>query len=89
MFTRSGKFENQSTSPGRHTLILLPLGFFLIEVFAFFFLSTVNAAGDLYAESRFEQQGYTSEALSTVNLWPLAFGAVWAVLLTALVRLPS
>lgn len=87
MFTRSGKFENQSTSPGRHTLILLPLGFFLIEVFAFFFLSTVNAAGDLYAESRFEQQGYTSEALSTVNLWPLAFGAVWAVLLTALVRL--
>ena len=87
MFTRSGKFENQSISPGRHTLILLPLGFFLIEVFAFFFLSTVNAAGDLYAESRFEQQGYTSEALSTVNLWPLAFGAVWAVLLTALVRL--
>lgn len=88
MFTRSGKYENHSTSPRRHTLILLPLGFFLIEVFAFFFLSTVNAAaGDLYAESRFEQQGYTAQALSTVNLWPLAFGAVWAVLLTGLVRL--
>ncbi len=87
MFTRSGKFESQSASPRRNTLFLLPLAFFLIEVFAFFFLSTANAAEDLFAESQFQQQGYTDQALHSVNLWPLAFGAVWAVLLTALIRL--
>lgn len=88
MFTRSGKFEKKSASFRWYTLPLLPLSFFLIEVFAFFFLSTSSASsGDLFAQHLFEQQGYTEEAIQTLNLWPLAFGAVWAVLLTALVRL--
>lgn len=86
MFTRSGKSENKPAH--RYTLPLLPLSFFLIEVFAFFFLSTAGASsGDLFARHLFEQQGYTDEAIGQVNLWPLAFGAVWAVLLTAFLRL--
>ena len=49
--------------------LLLPFSFFLIEVFAFFFLSL------------------DMEAFETSQLWPLAFGAVWAVLLGSLIRL--
>lgn len=88
MFTRSGKYENKTAHPRRYSLPLLPLSFFLIEVFAFFFLSTASASsGDVFTQHLFEQQGYTDEAMQSVSLWPLAFGAVWAVLLTALVRL--
>lgn len=88
MFTRSGKYENKTAHPRRYSLPLLPLSFFLIEVFAFFFLSTASvSSGDVFTQHLFEQQGYTDEAMQSVSLWPLAFGAVWAVLLTALVRL--
>lgn len=88
MATQCGKFENQAARPRRYTLLLLPVSFFLIEVFAFFFLSTSGvSAGDVFARHSFQQQGYTDQSLQSVNLWPLAFGAVWACLLTALVRL--
>lgn len=88
MFTRSGKYENKTAHPRRYSLPLLLLSFFLIEVFAFFFLSTASvSSGDVFTQHLFEQQGYTDEAMQSVSLWPLAFGAVWAVLLTALVRL--
>jgi len=88
MDTRRGKFESKAARPRWYTLPLLPLCFFLIEVFAFFFLSTASAsAGDVFAQHFFQQQGYTDEAMESVSLWPLAFGAVWAVLLTGLVRL--
>ena len=46
---------------------LLPVSFFLIELFAFFFLSW--DPGDF----------------SAAQLWPLAFGALWAVMLSAIV----
>jgi len=59
---RSGAFE-QTTSRRKYLFSgCVLLSFFLVEVFAFFFLSP--RAG-----------------------WPLAFGALWAVLLTALVWL--
>lgn len=48
---------------------LLPVSFFLVELFAFFFLSWKPKDG------------------SVAQLWPLAFGALWAVLLSAIVRL--
>lgn len=87
MLAQRGKFENQAERPRRYTLPLLPLSFFLIEAFAYFFLSTVAASsGDVYAQHFFQQRGYTSETMQSANLWPLAFGGVWAVLLTALVR---
>lgn len=85
MDTRPGKFQKQAAHR-RYTLPLLPLCFFLMEAFAFFFLSTSDIS-DVFARHSLQQQGYTEEALQAVNLWPLAFGAVWAVLLTALVRL--
>lgn len=49
-------------------LLLIPVSYFLVELFAFAFLNDLSA-------------------LTAGNLWPLAFGAVWAALLTALVRL--
>lgn len=61
---------------------MLPLSFFLIEVFAFAFLSTAGT------ESRwwfFQYNGYTAQELGQVNLWPLAFGLVWTVLLSGIV----
>lgn len=88
MDTRHGKFEKQAANPRWYFLFLLPLCFFLIEAFAFFFLSASSAsAGDLFTRHLFQQQGYTEEAMAQPSLWPLAFGAVWAVLLTSLVRL--
>lgn len=88
MLAQCGKFESKPAHPRWYTLPLLPLAFFLIEVFAFFFLSASSAsAGDLFTQHALQQQGYTSEAMQSASLWPLAFGVVWAVLLTALVRL--
>lgn len=88
MNTPRGKFESSQPRRRAYTLPLLPLAFFLLEVFAFFFLSTSTASdGDVFTQHLFEQQGYTDEALQSVNLWPLAFGALWAILLTALVQL--
>ncbi len=49
---------------------LVPLSFFLVELFAFFFLSF-------------------DTPFSPGQLWPLAFGALWAVILGGLLRLPS
>ncbi len=59
--------------PGRTTsstpFFLLPVSFFLIEVFAFFFLSL------------------NREAFALSQLWPLAFGALWAVILGGILYL--
>ncbi len=49
--------------------LLLPLSFFLIEVFAFVFLLEPG------------------DGESSLNCWPLAFGLIWACLLTGLTRL--
>ena len=49
--------------------LLIPLSFFFIELFGFFFLSLDRG--------NFE----------TVQLWPLAFGGLWAALLACLLRL--
>ena len=65
-----GKFSKpKSKTPGSRSFLLLPVSFFLIEVFAFFFLSLDR------------------ESFETAQLWPLAFGAVWAALLGALLHL--
>ena len=49
--------------------LFLPLSFFLVEVFAFLFLSL------------------NTEELRLAQLWPLAFGALWAAILSGFVRL--
>lgn len=88
MLAQRGKFENQAARPQRYPLLLLPVCFFLIEGFAFFFLSAASVStGDVFVQHFFQQQGYTDQAIQSASLWPLAFGAVWAVLLTALLRL--
>ena len=48
-------------------LWLLPVSFFLVELFAFFFLS------------------WKHEDFTEAQLWPLAFGALWAVILSSIV----
>ena len=48
-------------------LWLLPIAFFLVELFAFFFLS------------------WKPEDFSAAQLWPLAFGGLWAVILSTIV----
>lgn len=65
MGTTSGK---QKTRRRIHFLFL-PLSFFLVEVFAFFFLSL------------------NTEEFRLAQLWPLAFGALWAAILSGFVRL--
>ena len=47
---------------------LIPLSFFYIELFGFFFLSL-------------------TKDFSVAQLWPLAFGALWAVLISGMLRL--
>ena len=49
--------------------LFIPLSFFLVEVFAFFFLSL------------------NTEEFRPTQLWPLAFGALWAAILSGFVRL--
>lgn len=61
----SGK---QKTRRRTHFLCL-PLSFFLVEVFAFLFLSL------------------NTEEFRLAQLWPLAFGALWAAILSGFVRL--
>lgn len=66
----AGKYEEKSAPRSEKwglPFLLIPVSFFAVEAFSFFFLE------DLTAE--------------TVNWWPLAFGALWAVLLTGLFRL--
>jgi len=53
---------------GCRTLLMIPLSFFYIELFGFFFLSM-------------------TKDFSAAQLWPVAFGALWAVLLSGLLRL--
>lgn len=59
------------------------LSFFLLELFGFLFL---NTAGDSGFWDLFRPQGFTAEA-EAISYWPLAFGLLWALLLSALVRL--
>lgn len=66
--------------------VLLPISFFLIEVFALEFLDTGKAlTRSASAWSLFRQNGYVLQNLGKVNLWPLAFGAAWAVILTCII----
>ncbi|HIT33366.1 MAG TPA: LTA synthase family protein [Candidatus Faecousia intestinigallinarum] len=53
------------------TVLGIPVSFFLVEVFAFCFLSL----------------GQTGEGETGMSFWPLLFGLVWAVLLTGVVML--
>ena len=59
------------------------LSFFLVEVFAFLFLMTVGAES---AWKFFRGAGYAAQDLGSIDYWPLAFGALWAVLLWGLLR---
>lgn len=83
MGSTCGKYFKKQKNDGKKPLFLmLPLSFFLIEGFAFAFLSTAGM------ESRwlfFQYNGYAAQELGQVNLWPLAFGVVWAVLLSGIV----
>ena len=64
-----GKFtEKPKRAPINWRFFLIPLSFFYIELFAFFFLSL-------------------TEEFETAQLWPLAFGALWTVILSGLLRL--
>ena len=55
---------------------VVPLSFFLVELFAFSFLMEVDDVG--VWEYLFARE---ETVLKEVNFWPLAFGALWAVLL--------
>lgn len=63
------KFDFVALAKGWGHFLLIPLSFFFIELFGFFFLSL--DAGNF----------------ETAQLWPLAFGGLWAVLLGSLLRL--
>lgn len=64
----SGKYTAAAkTRKAAAPLWLLPVSFFLVELFAFFFLS------------------WKPKAFSADQLWPLAFGALWAVILGGIV----
>jgi len=84
MSKRSGKFEEKPIKRRGGGGFLLPLSFFLIELFACFFLQTWEEGK---AFQFFLYNGYAAQELNQLNLWPLAFGLVWAVLLTAVVCL--
>ena len=65
----TGKFEKRPPRLHRRCpYLLIPLSFFLIEVFAFFYVRT-------------------EEDFSWQDLWPLAFGGLWAVILGGVLRL--
>ena len=65
-----GKYQKKKTKVRRPLpFLLLPLSFFFLELFAFFFLSL------------------NPESFDTAQLWPLAFGGLWMVLLSGLLRL--
>lgn len=66
VFVRTG---SQKKSRLHAPFLLIPLSFFLIEVFSLLFLAA------------------SGEAFTARQLWPLAFGALWAIVLTGLVRL--
>lgn len=64
----------------RMPLLTVPVSFFLVEAFAFGFLMSTE---DRSAWESLRAIG-SEEAF---DLWPLAFGCVWAVLMTGIVRL--
>ena len=64
-----GRTTGRQRTGRRGNFFFVPLSFFLVEVFAFFFLS-LNA-----------------EEFRPAQLWPLAFGALWAAILSGFVRL--
>lgn len=73
----AGKYEAKRTGQAnRNLFVLLPLSFFLVEVFGFDFL----VAGEEF------ELLVTGEENDWQQMWPLAFGAVWSVLLTAFLR---
>jgi hypothetical protein len=64
---------------------LIPISFFLVELFAFAFLSSAGS----FPVWQFHLNDSPID-WSVVNFWPLAFGVLWAVMLTGLVRaMPS
>ena len=79
----AGKFQSRSAKQRRPLpFVFVFLSFFLIEVFAFPFLSTTTEED---AWSFFRYIGYADENLNSVDFWPLAFGLVWAALLAGIV----
>lgn len=79
----AGKFQSRSAKQRRPLpFVFVFLSFFLIEVFAFPFLSTTTEE-DTW--SFFRYIGYADENLNSVDFWPLAFGLVWAALLAGIV----
>lgn len=84
----AGKYarrDNKETHlPWRMPVWVLPVSFFLVECFAFAFLSSL---GDDSVWEVLRQNGLAAQDVGSLNLWPLAFGIVWATLLTGIVRL--
>ncbi len=68
----------------RMPFVTIPIAFFLVELFSFAFLSTI---GNETAWRFFRNAGYAAQDLGSVNLWPLAFGGLWACILAGLTRL--
>lgn len=64
-----GMTSGKQKTRRRIHFLFLPLSFFLVEVFAFFFLSL------------------NTEEFRLAQFWPLAFGALWAAILSGFVRL--
>lgn len=64
-----GSTTGKQRTGRRVQFLFVPLSFFLVEVFAFFFLSL------------------NTEEFRPAQLWPLAFGALWAAILSGFVRL--
>lgn len=65
----TGKYERKNQKiKGRCPYILIPLSFFLVEVFAFVYLQP--------------EDGFISR-----DLWPLAFGCLWTVVLGGALRM--
>ena len=64
-----GSTTGKQRTGRRVHFLFVPLSFFLVEVFAFFFLSL------------------NTEEFRPAQLWPLAFGALWAAILSGFVRL--
>ncbi len=86
----SGKPAHQKPSPDgkngtwRLPVVILPVAFFLIELFSFVFLSTGRESASW---KFFAQEGYQPGGMGGIDLWPLAFGFLWSLILTGLVRL--
>lgn len=82
MISVSGKFlRKQRLLPKHLPGVVLPLSFFLIEVLAFYFLSAPE--GERTVPLFF----WAADGFALGFLWPLVFGLVWSVLLTALLCL--